>query len=206
MRKLALSALLLLLPALALAAPTGVANGLRYNNVELAYTFGEFDDFDDLDFDGARLSGSWLLQENLFITGTYASAESDSALWEAGGFVFPGKLEVSELNVGLGIRHPLAPSVDLTGTVGLAWQELELAGASEDDTSLLLRIGLRAMLTPQLELSGGAAYTDLLDESGFTFDANAAFYFAEQWALVGGVTLYEAMDGTFWNIGARYSF
>jgi len=198
-KKLALS-ILLLLPALAFAAPTGVVNGLRYNNVELAYTFGEFDDLDGLDFDGIRLNGSWLLHERMFITGSYTSVESDTDLWTG------GKLEVSDLNIGLGVRYTLAPSVDLTGTVGLARQELEFLGASEDDTSLLLRVGLRAMLTPQLELSGGAAYTDLHDESGFTFDGNAAFYFAKQWAIVGGVTLYEAQDATFWNVGARFSF
>lgn len=205
MKKLALS-IMLLLPALALAAPTGVVNGLHYNTVEFSYAAGDVDAYPSLDFDGIMLRGSVLISENTFVTGSLMSVASDPAWWTDGAIVFPGKLEISDLTIGVGARFALQPSADLTATIGLISREIELAGASDDDAGLLLRVGLRGAVTPRLEVRAGIAYADLFDESVFVYDGQVAFQFAERWALVGGVQVFHDPDADFWHFGARYSF
>lgn len=202
MKKIVLP-ILLLLPSLALAAPTGVVNGLHYNTASISFAFGEFDDY-DVDFDGIEVAGSILLNENVFLTARIASGETDTVLWTDGLNVYADPLELTDMNAGIGVRYALSPGVDLTGTVGVAYRKFELGPLSESDSGPMLRAGLRGMVASNIELSGGATYTDLHDDSGLTYDLAGTAYLGDRFAATAGVTLYE--DVTLYSIGVRFNF
>lgn len=186
LKKLCIASLLAL-PAAAMA------EGLSYKFVEADYLIL---DADGGSANGFGVAGSFLVAPQFFLTGSYARLEDSG-------------VEFSTITGGAGFRHPLSPTVDLTGNASLVFAEVDTNGfGSGDDTGYSVGAGLRSMLTSQFELNGGAAYTDIADDGEFGFSLGAVFSFTPQIALVGGVGVGDDFgdEGRLFNIGGRFMF
>ncbi len=177
-----------------LALPAAVmADGLSYKFIQADYLIA---DGDGGSLNGFGLSGSYLVAPQFFLAGSY-SRFKDSGV------------ELSTITGGAGFRHALTPTVDFNATADIVFAEIDAGGgASADDTGYSIGAGLRAMLAPQFELNGGAAYTDIADEGELGFDLGAVFSFTPQLALVGGISVGDDFgdDGRLYNIGGRFMF
>lgn len=161
-----------------LAIPAiSMAEGLSYNYVEGSYVIPENDD-------AFRVGGSFALNQQFFI-------EADGTIFD-GGNVLTGQL---------GYRHALSDMLDLNVKGGLLYADPD-GGNSE--TGYTFGGGLRAMVTPQLELNGGVAYIDIYDNSDVGFSAGAVYNFNANWAVSGGGEVVD--DSEEFNVGVRYNF
>lgn len=207
MKKLALS-LLLFVPMLALAAPTGVADtGIRYNNIGIQYMNVEFDDF-DVDADGFGISGSYLINEHVFLLGEMSMLESDRFSVSDGFNTYSGTIEQDQFAIGLGARTAIAHNADLVGGAGLVRAEMEstgdFGGLDESDTGFILQAGLRVMTTSILELAATVSYIDIFDDSDTGISVSGALFLSDRAAATAGLTTND--DATGFSIGLRYSY
>lgn len=185
--------------AISLAATAGlstsaIADDVRWNLVELGYAQVDVDDT-DIDAKGALISGSFLLNPNIFIAGSYSATSDD---------VFGLDVDVNQASLGLGYRYPLANNIDAYGIVSYEDVELETDGGDADGDGYGLSAGLRMMANSQIELDGKIVYKDIEDDSDTGLGLGATYYFN---ANIGAGINYITY-GDFDQIGAnlRWAF
>ncbi len=177
---------------LANAAAAG-EQGPNYTFMEAGYQHVEFDDF-EADGDALALQGSFALNDMFNLVGNYqdGSIESD----------FGVDVDVTTLELGGGIHMPLSPTVDFVSE--LTWVTMELdAGAfgDVDDDGYGLGAGVRAMLTPSLELGGGIKYMDVADEDDTSFGGKVVYHFTDMFAMTGVASFGDNV--TTYGLGLR---
>lgn len=168
-----------LLAALAAVSMNSAAADLSFNNLSLGYT--QLDTSCSSDCDGFNLRGSLAFGENFFGDVDYSNYEG----------------EVDLTYVGLGYRHHYSTNAAFIGLLGAA----NVDGDFGSETKAYLGIGVRGMMTPNLE---GEA---ILRKVG-SFDASArlsgTYFFTE---TVGGYLSVEAdSDVTGLGAGVRFNF
>lgn len=191
MRKLFIvAACLAVMPAVATAQQglTGT-DRLHYNYVDLRYARLDLPG-PGSDPDGFIGEVSGKVADQFFVRGSYMRLSADGGSLDQiigeGGFIFP-----------------MVPGVDLIGTAGVIYVDLE----DEDDTSFIVSGGVRALLIPQLEVQGRLLYTDndFYDEgldSAFDGEIEARFNFVPEWS----VGMSYRIDADLLTVGARYNF
>lgn len=137
----------------------------------------------------------------MFIFGGYSDISSD----RIGGF----KLSTEGLTLGLGYRYGLSRQTDLNfaGAFERAKAEADLAGFGSDsvtENGFSLAVGVRHLVSPQLELGVGAVYVDIGDGDDTSATANALWHVTGQLAL--GVSLSLGSDATGYGAGVRFKF
>jgi hypothetical protein len=146
------------------------AQGLNYNYVEAGY--GRVDiDSPDVDGDGFVLGGSFAVSDQFHLFGSYQTADFDFGI------------DFTQFDLGLGFNTPITDMVDVVATVSYEYVEVDASGfGSADDNGFGLGVGLRALVSPQVELHGGVEYVDLSDSgsdtalgAGFRFNFNEKF-------------------------------
>lgn len=160
-------------------AAASLAKGLTklpYTGIEASYGQTEFDDI-SVDADGFHLIGFYDVGSDVFVSGGYASAETD----EFTVLGVRGSIKGSGFNVGLGYHHALNPTIDIVPSVSLIDATTEFQGGfsgvpDEDDTGWSAGVALRALITPQIEFAGGVDYTDLYDDDSTSFEVEGHFY------------------------------
>lgn len=184
------------LTALAAAAlistPALAAEDMSYSYIQASYVDTNLDN-PDVDGDGFAASGSVEISEHFFIGAGLANQEFDF------------NVDLNQWSVGLGGHMPLADNLDLVGTLSYVDAELETGFGDIDDDGYGATVGLRAALTPEIELEGGISYVDL-DDAGddTTFNLGARYYFTPEFAVGAGVSTGD--DVTSWNVGVRFEF
>jgi opacity protein-like surface antigen len=148
------------------------AEGLNYTYGEVGYGIVEIDDA-DVDGDGFNIAGSFALTDEFHIFGGYSTASLDFGI------------DFNQLELGIGYNTPISNSVDVVATLAYVNVEVEAAGfGSEDDNGFGIGVGLRGMVSPQVELHGGIEYIDLSDSGSDTgFGAGIRYNFTEQFAV-----------------------
>ena len=187
-------ALPLVLPAVALAQqPT--ESQFNYTYVELAYDESDFDlGGPELDGDGFTLSGSFQLNDDWHLYGSYGAADLDAGA------------DVDTLAIGAGYSHALRQNVDIYGRVLYISSEADVPGPAdpdEDGLGVQLRIRGRVANNADLELEGGIQYVDVFD-SDVSLQAGARYHFNENLSAGIGLTFGGDTDGL--GINARFSF
>jgi len=172
----------------------------KWDFIQASYTTIEIDEADWIDLSGFGISGSKLINENLFIAASYNNV-SDS---------FHGfKVDITNLSAGIGYRHGLTATTDFYGIASIIAQDVDTyydgeGDDGDDDTGYMLTAGVRSMLTDNFELSGSVAYGDIFDESDTSFALNAFYHFNANLSV--GASYAIADDTDTLGASVRYSF
>lgn len=182
-----------------MAAPLAAgAQDLRYNYLQGGVAF--YPSFENQDFIGVDFRGSVSLMQEFFAFGGVQFLTDD--------------VDLTAVHAGVGYRQPLMDGTDVWGGVTLEYQEFEsefvdpgtgvtLISASEDETSIGFRAGVRHLITDEFEVAGTMRYvTGDLDYFGIT--GTAQYFVNEQVGLIGEVDLYDGELGVI--AGGRFNF
>ena len=141
---------------------------------ELSYTYAEAGyarvtgETGDIDFDGGGigLSGSFAFTENMFATASYGHTKVDFNHTDVDA-------DFDSYQIGIGAHMPLQDNLDLVGTV--SWVKVDAEDAGNDD-GINVGLGLRCMMTEQLEWGAGVDYTDIDDEGDYGFNVSGRYH------------------------------
>ena len=177
-------------------AAAAAEHGPNYTFMEAGYQHVEIDDF-EADGDALALQGSFALNDMFNLVGNYQDGSIDSD--------FGVEVDVTTLELGGGMHLPLSPTVDFVSQ--LTWVTTELdAGAfgDVDDDGYGVGAGVRAMVTPQLELAGGINYMDVADEDDTSFGGKVVYHFTDMFAMTGAAQFGD--NATTYGLGLRANF
>ena len=146
-----------------------------YSYFEFTYADIEFDDI-DVDGDALGIGGSYELNDDVFVFGSYQDADLDFSV------------DATTIGIGVGYHTALSERADLVADVSYQWVEVDIPGlGDEDDDGFGLGVGVRFAATPQVELNGGISYVDFGDGGDDTIlSAGALYNFTD--AFTGGIS------------------
>lgn len=173
------------------AAPAGAAD-FSYTYAEGGYQNVELDS-PSVDGDGLFAGGSVQLSQSLFI-----GADVDYTEFNRG-------VDARNLELGLGIRLPAAPDVDVVLRGGYVDAHVDTRFGDFDDDGYFVSGGARWQLNDQVELNGALRYVDL-DDSGddVALALGVVVDVRPRVALLAGGEFSDEADVL--NIGFRYYF
>jgi hypothetical protein len=181
---------------LALVPMSGAAfaEGFDYSFVEGYYGQVEFDDF-GVDGDGIGIGGSFAVNDSFHVFGGY----------ETGDFDFG--VDINRLQAGLGYNMPLSDAVDVVASLSYVSIEADISGVgSADENGYGLGVGLRAMVSPAVELNGGLAYKDYGDSFDGETELGAGFLYHFSDAFAVGLSGEWGEDLSTYALNGRFSF
>jgi hypothetical protein len=183
----------LVLPAVSMAQQSTLP-AFNYSYAELAYDESDFDlgGGGDIDGDGFTLSGSFELNEDWHIYGSYGMADLDAGI------------DVDTLSIGAGYRYPLQDDVDIYGRVLYITSDVDFTGPGDgDEDGLGLQVRIRYRVSNEFEVEGGIQHVDVFD-SDTSLQAMARYHFNPSFSV--GIGLTFAGDTDTFGVNARYSF
>jgi len=134
-----------------LALSANASAEFDYNFFEFTYSDIEFDDI-DVDGDALGIGGSFELNDDVFVFGSYQDADLDFSV------------DATTVGIGVGYHTPLSEVVDLVANVSYQWVEVDVPGfGDEDEDGFGLGVGMRFAATPEFEVNAGISYVDLGD-------------------------------------------
>lgn len=172
------------LPALAQSRDTQTSYGRNPH-----YTYGDLrlvsldPDGPGGSADGIRLGGSMLFQPNLFGQASLTSVDN-----------------LDQLDLGVGMRHPLSSRTDLVGILGIIWADV----GPEDDTGISLTGGVRSLIGPQFELGGYVGYAEIFGDGDISLTGEGLLHVTRELALVASLGFSDDYDAV--TLGARWNF
>ena len=179
--------------AAAVSATSAFAGeGPRYTYVEVGYQRINPDNFDD-DANAGALEGSVAVADHVHLFAGYSYGQVDTA---------GTTVDLESAEGGAGLNIPLTKTVDVVADAAYLWAKVHADRfGSADDDGYGLRLGLRAMVTPKLELNGGASYTDVSGTEWAGY-AGAAYNFTDAFAVT--VDVSAGQDATSYGAGVRF--
>jgi len=181
--------------AVALGCCAGIAQadqGPKWDGFSLSY---QSVDFLDEKLTGFGLSGTKLINEDLFLAGSYSSISGDTRI-----FSQSIDIELNQLSLGLGFRTAISPETDFYGIVSYESIEAKAGYMGSSDSASEngygLRAGIRSMVSESVELSAGLAHVSDGDESDNYFNVGAAYFFTDQFSLGLGYSSSSDIDTT----------
>ena len=196
------------LPGTALAqaaskpAPKAASAAFSYKYADLRYISGDAKD-PDVGLSGFSLAGSLPVKADFFVTGGYATAETD----DFSAFGIEGSVKSTSFSIGGGMRRAIQPKLDATGAVNLVNSKAEGQGAFTGDTSdtgYAVEAGLRGRFNPQLEWGAALNYLAIFEDSSTSLNAQGLYHFNPNLALALGAGTGDS--ATQFNLGVRYNF
>jgi hypothetical protein len=177
----------------ALAVPSLALADMNYTNLEVNYLDLEVGDGFDVNGDGFEFGGSWELNDQFHLFGSWQDQSLD--------FGIDGRT----LELGGGWNHSFSDKLDFVGTLSLVDAELEAAGVTASDDGLALGGGIRSRLGDSFELEAGLKYVDF-DESGSDtgISVGGHYYFNDSMAL--GANLDSNDNADTLRLGFRWEF
>lgn len=181
---------------LVLAAPAMAAD-ISYNFIEAGYQEIDIDagflGGGDIDGNGYGIGGSFELNENWFIAGSYAKADFDFGV------------DLDQLSVGAGYHVTISDNADFYGSLSFVRAEASVGSFSEDEDGYAATIGLRGMVGERFELNGSLSYVDFGSGGDTTaFGAGALYNFSD--ILAAGFSVEIDDDVTAYGLGVRIYF
>lgn len=181
---------------IAFSASAG-AQGFDYNYFSVGYQRLNLDDgFIDVDGDGFGVDGSFAINENFFIFGSYGMGE-----FEEQGIT----VDVDTLSAGIGWHTPLTDKVDFV--TGLSYEYVDVGASgfgSVDENGYGLGVGLRFQASEAIELNGGINYIDYGDGDDTGFGVGLLYGVSENVDI--GVSADWAEDSSAYGLNGRFYF
>ena len=179
--------------ALALTG-SAFAGDLSYNFLEGQYQRVEFDEgFIDVDGDGFGIAGSFEINENVFALASYSTADFDFGI------------DLNQLTIGAGYHVDVSENADFFAALSFIRAEVEASGfGSEDEDGFGATIGVRGMVSDQVELFGTLSYVDLGSDDSTALGGGALYNFNDAFAVGANVEFDD--DVTSYGLTARFYF
>ncbi|MDH5354666.1 MAG: porin family protein [Gammaproteobacteria bacterium] len=136
------------------------AANFDYNYGQVGYETG--------DYDGLTLTGSFEVNEELFVLARYTGLSNDDTGVD---------IDFTEISIGAGYHMAIDEKTDAVFTVSLNSAEVDSSfqtgpGSTVDDTGILLTAGVRHNLNANVELAGGIYHNSAFDgDTGFQGEA-----------------------------------
>ncbi|HEY6598628.1 MAG TPA: outer membrane beta-barrel protein [Pseudomonadales bacterium] len=170
-------------------------HGLDYTFMEAGYQHVEIDDF-DADGEALALQGSVALNHMFNLVGNFQDGSIDAGAAD---------VDVTTIELGGGMHLPLSPTVDFVTELTWINMELDAGGFGDvDDDGYGLGAGVRAMVTPSLELGGGIKYSEVADEDETSFGGKIVYHFTDMFAMSGMASFGD--NTTTYGLGLRANF
>ena len=184
MRKFAIATALVAaaaLPAAAVASPSYTYVGAGYVGVDPSGASS---------LDGFGLEASVELQQNFHLMGNFLRAKDSP-------------LTLQRTRVAGGFNMPVNPTTDFVARLGWSFAKFSVSnvGSNKED-GVFGQIGVRGMVTPDLELNSFLTYDDV--EEKVSFDVGGVYNFTPEFSALLGYTYSSSLET--WNIGLRYNF
>lgn len=206
------------------------AQEIRYSWLDMSFMSQDFDrigtsqtpiigqtvDVDASDGYGIRFRGSIGTWHNLYLFFDYGSTGIDVAAVVTnaqGQFPAEDEFDYTAIRGGLGLRIPLNFKTDIYGELSFDSLDIDFgsfAGESfdTDDQDVGGAIGIRTLLTDELELKAYGRFTSVgdVDLNSATFDDDTLFGIGFGWQIIRGLSIvgdYEAGEFSNWSIGFR---
>lgn len=195
----------LALAAASFAANASESNGIGYTYAQLDYTY---QDADYAYFNGGVLSGSFAVNDNVFLTASYGKA-GDTVAGAA-------KLDSEDWSVGVGLNNAIGTKADWVTQVAYAHSEYEVrargcTGMSGCSYSENLRggkisTGVLGKVADRVTANAYLGYEDYNHgyEGGYFADFGAVYAFNDTWGMHGGLKLSDGAET--YSLGVRASF
>lgn len=153
-----------------IALLASISSGAQAANFD--YTYGQVG-YETGDFDGLTLTGSFEVNEEVFVLARYAALTNDDAGID---------VDYTDISVGAGYHMPIDEKTDAVFTVSFDSAEVDIPsvtilgftfpGSTVDDTGILLTAGVRHNLNANVELAGGIYHnTTFTGDTGFHGEA-----------------------------------
>lgn len=181
--------------SLVLLATPALAGDLSYDFLGLGYQRVELDaPGSNVDGDGFGINGSFEVADTWFVAAGYSTIDFDFGV------------DVDQLALGFGHFMPLSPRTDVVATLSYLRADVSASGfGSGNDDGFGVSVGVRSMLSDQLELDGSITYSDFSDGGDTTsFGAGVLYSFTNTIAVGLDISLDD--DVTAYGLGARYYF
>ena len=189
----------ILVLSMALLALPAFAGDISYNYIELGYQKIDFDEElapgVSIDGNGYGINGSFEVGESWFIGVGYSQVDVDLGI---------DSIDLDEIAAGIGWHTAMSNNSDFYALLQYVRAEASLTGFdSADEDGIGFEIGVRGMVTDNIELAGSIAYVDLGDAGdGTAFGAQMLYEFTDNFAA--GVFLDFDEDATGYGAGVRF--
>ena len=192
MKKIVTSAVLALVSAMALANEPGKTDtGLDYTKIEVDYMSATIN---DSTWNGYYTSGSFLVSENVFLLGNYASVSRSSIIRE-------------KSNIGIGYRLPIAASTDFFTTLSYYSQTVESDSSKATDVGGSLGLGVRAKLSADADVVGTYHYISADSNTYNNYSVSLKYNVTQSIFVNGGYTSQTgSSSATAYLVGAGVRF
>lgn len=179
---------------LLVSAAPALAQGFSYNFIEGQYQRVDLDDgFFNVDGDGFGLGGSVELSESWFMFGGYNSTSFDFGV------------DLDQLGIGGGWHTPLSPTMDFVASLAYVRLDVGNSFGSFDDDGIAASIGVRTMISSNVELAGAIEYVELSDSGNDTsLNGSLLYNFTPNFAA--GLNVGAGDDIVTYGVGARFYF
>lgn len=166
------------------------AESVRWDSASLSY---QSIDIDGETLTGFGASGSKLINEDIFIAGSYSTVSDDVNISSS-----KVELDFNSLSVGIGYRHGISQQTDLYAMISYENMEIEASfqgqSGDESDNGYGLHAGIRSLVSDNIELSGSLSYIDVADESDTGVNVSAMYHFTEQFSAGVGYSKSDDVD------------
>ena len=184
---------------LMLSSAAAMADGPSYSYIQAAYQEVDLDAGGGIDVDGSGLEvgGSVAIGDDWYIFAGYGSSDLDGLGID---------VDLTVLTIGGGWHTEISPTTDFFAQLGFADGEIDVSGfGSEDDSGYAAAVGIRSMMSAELELYGSISQIDFDGfGDGTTFNAGLWYTVSGNLALGLGASLED--DITTYGLGVRLFF
>ena len=185
-----------LVGVLMLSSAAALADGPSYSYIQASYQEVDIDAGGgiDADGDGFGLGGSVALGDDWYVFAGYSSAELESVI------------DLKVLTIGGGWHTSISPNTDFFAQLGFADGELDVSGfGSADDSGYAAAVGVRSMVSEELELYGSIGQVDF-DDFGDGTSFSAGLWYTVSGNLALGLGAEFDDDVTTYGVGVRLFF
>lgn len=187
-----------LLAAATLTATQAFAASPKWDFVELEYVQVNIDD-SSLEPSGLGLTGSKLLSDNVFLTGSYIATTDD-----IGGV----DIDLDQFDLGIGYKYAMSEQTDWYASLSYVSIEAEasagFASSNIDEDGFGIATGIRSMLTDEIEVGVDVSYVDIDEDDETTVTLEGTYYVTEAIGLNLGYGI--SSDANTLNLGVRFAF
>ena len=185
-----------LIGVLMLSSAAAMADGPSYSRIQASYQEVDLDlgGGIDADGDGFGVGGSVAIGDSWYVFADYSTADLASVV------------DLTILTIGGGWHTSMTTNTDFFAELGFADGEIDVSGlGSESDSGYSATVGIRSMLSEELEVYGSIGQVDF-DDFGDGTNISAGLWYTASGNLALGLGATFDDDITRYGIGVRLYF
>ena len=175
----------------------GSANAADKPNWNTAGLSLNLSDLETQELEGFGISGSKLMTNKVFITGSYNSVGTAVDTF-VGTTLTSVDIDLNMLSMGVGYRHAVAPTTDLFGV--LSYENIEAEASlgsfsdSDDNGGIGITVGVKAAVTSAIELTASAGIVEIDDLSESRTKISGKYQINNKFSVGAGYESYSELD------------